>query len=126
MIIAKDISLGHGPFLNECKNHKEMIKATTIPIKGARKMNAMILRMVGPSIEERLTAPPVDNNACAIAAPPKPPIRVCEELEGMPNHQVIRFQPIAATRPARITDKVIYSDLTVLAIVLATPWSKIK
>ncbi len=32
---------------------------------------------------------------CAIAAPTRPPIRACDELEGRPNHQVKRFQAIA-------------------------------
>jgi hypothetical protein len=62
-----------------------------------------------------------------MAAPAKPPINVCEELEGMPNHQVIRFHNIAATKPDSITGRVIKLSCTVLAIVLATPWSlKIK
>ena len=38
--------------------------------------------------------------APAKAAPTNPPINVCDELEGIPNHQVIRFQTIAASKPA--------------------------
>jgi hypothetical protein len=62
-----------------------------------------------------------------MAAPAKPPIRVCEDEEGIPYHHVIRFQVMAAIKPDRITGKVMNSDFTVFAIVLATAWSlKIK
>jgi hypothetical protein len=126
IMIDTEIIFGHAPFLKECRNHSEMIKATSIPINGASTMKEIILIMVGPSIAPNPVAPLLDNKACAMAAPPKPPIRVCEELEGIPNHQVIRFQAMAAMRPARITARVMYSVFTVLAMVLATPWSKIK
>ncbi len=64
---------------------------------------------------------------CAIAAPANPPIKVCEEDDGIPNHHVNKFQVIAATRPAQTTGKVIKSCFTVLAIVLAIPlFLKIK
>ncbi|MNR57033.1 hypothetical protein D3C85_1777300 [compost metagenome] len=61
--------------------------------------------------------------ALAIPAPAKPPIRVCDELEGIPNHQVNKFHVMAAKRPARITSRVMKFSTTVLAIVLATLWS---
>src|ERR1700722_2563786 len=61
----------------------------------------------------RLRAP-----ACASAAPIKPPNNVCDELDGMPNHQVRRFQQMAAIRPLKITRKSIKSLLTELAMVL--------
>ena len=48
-------------------------------------------------------------SACAIAAPAKPPIKVCEEEEGIPYHQVSKFQKIAAIKPEKITGKVIKS-----------------
>ena len=48
----------------------------------------------------------------------KPPIKVCEEEDGIPNHQVSKFQQIAAIRPEKITSSVIKFSLTVLAIVL--------
>ena len=35
-----------------------------------------------------------------MAAPANPPIRVCEEEDGIPFHQVTRFQVIAAIIPA--------------------------
>ena len=52
---------------------------------------------------------PLSIKACAIAAPAKPPIRVCEEEEGIPYHQVSRFQNMAASNPEKITGKVIKS-----------------
>src|SRR5580693_1383007 len=61
----------------------------------------------------RLNAP-----AWASAAPMNPPSSVCEELEGMPDHQVNRFQAIAATRPAKITWRLMKSLLTEAAMVL--------
>ena len=48
-------------------------------------------------------------SACAIAAPAKPPIKVCEEEEGIPYHQVSKFQKMAAIKPEKITGKVIKS-----------------
>jgi hypothetical protein len=54
-------------------------------------------------------------------APINPPTKVCEELDGKPNHQVIRFQVIAATSAAAITVKFITSGFTTpLPIVVAT------
>src|SRR3954470_12865962 len=34
------------------------------------------------------------------AAPARPPMRACEDDDGRPNHQVMRFQPVAPTRAA--------------------------
>src|SRR5688572_9748421 len=56
--------------------------------------------------------------ACAMAAPINPPSRVCEELEGMPNHHVSRFQAIAAIRPAKITWRLIKGSCTDFEMVL--------
>src|SRR6187402_1009967 len=56
--------------------------------------------------------------ACASAAPMKPPSKVWEELEGMPNHQVRRFQQMAAISPEKMTSKLIKSLPTELAMVL--------
>ena len=36
----------------------------------------------------------------ASAAPPRPPMRACDEDEGRPYHQVSRFQPMAPIRAA--------------------------
>src|SRR3970040_765707 len=62
--------------------------------------------------------------ACAKAAPAKPPIKVCDELEGIPCHQVIKFQIIAAITPAKITTRLISLVSAVFATVLATPSPK--
>ena len=93
-------------------NHTDNVKAMIIPIKGARKINPAVF-----NTGSELTAP---NPPCAIAAPAKPPIKVWEDEEGMPNHQVSRFQQIAAIIPAKITGKVMKSTFTVLEIVVAT------
>src|SRR5450432_928012 len=45
-----------------------------------------------------------------------PPRRVWDELEGMPNHQVSRFQAMAPISPEKMTSRVIKSLLTELAI----------
>jgi len=42
-----------------------------------------------------------------MAAPANPPINVCEDDDGIPFHQVIKFQIIAAIIPARITVRLI-------------------
>src|SRR4029077_13700251 len=55
------------------------------------------------------------------AEPTTPPIRAWEELDGSPNHQVIRFQAIAPIRPAKTTVGVTTAELTTsLATVAAT------
>ena len=67
-------------------------------------------------------------NEPANPAPTRPPMRACEEEDGIPNHQVIRFQPIAPTSAANTTTKAAWelspvevSKVTIfLAIVSAT------
>ncbi len=59
-------------------------------MSGAMRMNATVFRMPAGSSD---TVP-----ALATAAPASPPISACDEDEGMPYHQVIRFQLIAPTR----------------------------
>src|SRR4030095_7011591 len=71
------------------------------------------------------------NPPWAIAAPANPPINVCEEEEGIPNHQVSKFHEMAAIKPEKITTIILSCGIillfTVLATVSATPWSlKIK
>src|ERR1700722_11829661 len=64
------------------------------------------------------TALPPD---AAIVEPITPPIRACDELDGMPNSQVIRFQMMPPARPAATTVRVTWAVLTrPLAIVAAT------
>ena len=95
-----------------------------IPIIGAKKMKSTVLMMVSFSttFDQEMVRPLVIM-AWAMAAPANPPIRVWEEDDGIPYHQVSRFQNIAAINPARITLRVINSLLTVLLMVLATAWS---
>lgn len=62
--------------------------------------------------------------ACATAAPAKPPMSVCDDDDGIPNHQVKRFQKVAAKSPARITQRSMALLSTVLATVLPTLMSK--
>ena len=57
----------------------------------------------------------------AITEPTTPPISACEELEGSPKYQVIRFQAIAPTSPAKMTVGVIaVASTTSPATVAAT------
>jgi len=57
----------------------------------------------------------------ALAEPTMPPIRAWLELEGRPRYQVIRFQVIAPTSPARTMSSVMTPWSTIpLAIVAAT------
>src|ERR1700755_297674 len=41
----------------------------------------------------------------ARVAPTRPPIRACDEEEGRPKYQVIRFQTIAPATPAKTTPR---------------------
>ncbi len=61
---------------------------------------------------------------CAIAAPAKPPMSVCEDEEGIPFHHVNKFQMIAETIPAKITMRLMLLVCAVLATVSATPKPK--
>ena len=85
-----------------------------IPTNGARKIKATVFITGVESIAAKVPA-------CAMAAPAKPPIKVWDEEEGIPNHQVNKFQAMAAINPEKITGKVIKSGFTVFAMVLATP-----
>src|SRR5579871_5216682 len=59
--------------------------------------------------------------AAAHAAPTRPPIRACDELEGSPSHHVIRFQVIPPISAANTTVVVVADVATIpLAIVVAT------
>ena len=59
--------------------------------------------------------------AAARVAPITPPIRACDELEGMPSSQVSRFQMMPPARPASITVNVTRPVSTrPLAMVAAT------
>src|SRR5215469_17137704 len=59
--------------------------------------------------------------AAASVAPMTPPMRACEELDGMPNNQVTRFQMMPPARPAATTDSVTsLVETRPLAMVAAT------
>src|SRR4030043_843446 len=83
------------------------------PRIGATKINATIFK-----------TPPVITELqpeLATAAPISPPTRVCDELEGSPSHQVMRFHVIAATSAAPMVFRLITSGSTIpLPIVVAT------
>jgi hypothetical protein len=88
---------------------KDMI----IPNIGAININITIL--ITPAIITE------SKPELAIAAPTSPPTRVCEDLEGIPYHQVIRFHVIAARIAAAITVRFMTSGfITPLPIVAAT------
>ena len=56
-----------------------------------------------------------------MAAPANPPIKVCEDDEGIPKRQVSRFQAIAARTPERMMGRVMNSSITTFETVLAIP-----
>src|SRR5881394_857730 len=59
--------------------------------------------------------------AAATDDPTTPPISACEELDGSPNHQVIRFQAIAPIKPAKtIVGVITAASTTSFATVAAT------
>ena len=74
--------------------------------------------------ETILRTPPVITDPqpeLATAAPINPPTSVCDELDGRPHHQVIRFHIIAAIKAAPITLRFITSGSTTpFPIVVAT------
>ena len=71
------------------------IKPNTKPITGAKTIKSNVLYQPLKII----TPKPL----FAMAAPEYAPMRACDELLGSPKYQVIIFQKIAPTRPARIT-----------------------
>ena len=68
----------------------------------------------------RLAASRTPKPALATPAPAKPPIRACDEEVGRPSHQVMKFQAMAPTSPAKMTASLTTSGSTVLPTVLAT------
>ena len=100
-----------------------MMKAMIMPIIGASNIKEIVFN----TGSELIAANPRQ----AMAAPAKAPISACDEEEGMPNHQVNKFQKMADNNPEKMTSNIscpaTTSGFTVLAMVLATPWSlKIK
>ena len=82
------------------------------PSSGDRKMNRIVF--------SRLAALSTLKPALATPAPAKPPMSACDEEVGRPSHQVVRFQPMAPTSPAKMTASETTSESTVLPTVLAT------
>ena len=76
-----------------------------------------------PSSPSPLTA---EVPTAAITAPTIPPISACEELDGRPKYQVIRFQAIAPTRPAKMTVGVIAVASTMSSAIVAATWIEMK
>src|SRR6478672_1566441 len=93
--IATETIRGKKSLRKERRNQSEMINAISIPTSGAITIKTAVL-MIG----SLLIAP---QPPYATAAPAKPPIKVCEEEEGIPNHQVSKFQMIAAINPEKMT-----------------------
>ena len=90
-------------------------------------MAAMPKAMNGESIPGMMTLDtrPCHFTACdpaaAIVAPMTPPMRACEELDGIPKYQVSRFQVMPPHNPASTTVRLISPVLTSpLAMVAAT------
>ena len=83
------------------------------PISGDSTMNTPIFRRP-PAFR---TLKP----ALATGRAGMPPMRACDELVGSPSHQVIRFQAMAPTSPAKTTPIVTTAGSTTpLAMVVAT------
>ena len=95
---------------------RAIIKAIKPPIKGAKKINKITFKISPPAI--------TSNPACATAAPANPPISVCDDEDGIPNRHVNKFQNVAASKPARITQRSIALLSTVFATVFPTLMSK--
>ena len=73
--------------------------------RGATTAGRMILDMITEMFTPAVPAP-------ISTAPIRPPNRACEELDGKPNSQVIRFQRMAPTSPAKIIVGVTSASLT--------------
>jgi hypothetical protein len=87
-------------------------KPRAIPNSGDKTMNRAVFC--------RLAVLRTLKPALAIPAPAKPPMRACDEEVGRPSHQVVRFQEMAPTSPAKMTASETTSESTVLPTVLAT------
>src|SRR5919109_1353988 len=87
-------------------------KPSSMPSSGDSAMNRMVFC--------RLPAFSTPKPALATPAPAKPPMRACDEEVGSPSHQVVKFQAMAPTSPAKTTASLTTSGSTVLPTVLAT------
>ena len=99
---------------------------TIIPISGANTMNEAIFMITSAFIDSKpLVVYPLAIIVLIIAAPANPPIKVCDDDDGIPSHQVAKFQIMAATIPEKMTGSVMYCSITALETVLAIPNSPI-
>ena len=73
------------------------IAPRTTPTTGDSTIGRMTLSTMLP----HCTTPPEANRV----APTRPPNRACEDEDGMPKYQVIRFQAIAPRTPANTTPR---------------------
>src|SRR3954470_11395136 len=64
--------------------------------------------------------------SAANAAPTRPPISACDELDGRPAHHVARFQAIAPTRPANTTEVVTAPASTIPEPMVAATFSEMN
>ena len=64
--------------------------------------------------------------AAANAAPTTPPMSACEELDGSPKYQVMRFHEIAPIRPANTTVGVIAPAFTTSCATVAATASEMN
>ena len=82
---------------------------TAMPMSGESTMKESVLTHAMPGTIARMPTR-------ATAAPAYPPISACEEEDGMPKYQVIRFQAIAPRRPPSTT-----SELTTVMSIRPEP-----
>src|SRR5580698_9609598 len=85
------------------------------PNSGESTMKAPVVKSPGHTIEL--------SPALATPAPTSPPISACELLEGMPYHQVTRFQEMAPTRAPKITCASITSADTMPTPTVRATWT---
>src|SRR6188472_2769478 len=64
------------------------------------------------TLPTRPSAKTASRPAEATAEPTTPPISACEELEGRPKYQVIRFQEIAPIRPVKSKARAVPTTMT--------------
>ena len=72
---------------------------------GAITAGNTILDKTVPTLTAEIPAP-------TITAPIRPPNNACDELDGRPTNQVVRFHRMAPTRPAKIITGVTFESTT--------------
>ncbi len=96
-----------------------MMKASEKPTIGEATIGMTTFSMI---VCHSTVTPP------ASPAPTRPPISACEDDEGRPKYQVMRFQVIAPSRPASTMTRPWFSEtpsmVSTLWTVLATSWPR--